>query len=73
MKALILYSSRDGQTHSIAAYIANQLQDTLNCDVIESAAGREYRAWAVPTGTYRGFDTLRAFQYGITPICEASR
>ncbi|CAI1742083.1 menaquinone-dependent protoporphyrinogen IX dehydrogenase [Serratia fonticola] len=35
MKALILYSSRDGQTHSIAAYIANQLQDTLNCDVID--------------------------------------
>lgn len=35
MKALILYSSRDGQTRSIASYIANKLQDTLNCDVID--------------------------------------
>lgn len=35
MKALILYSSRDGQTHSIASYIANKLQDNLNCDVID--------------------------------------
>lgn len=34
MKALILYSSRDGQTQAIAFYIANKLQDTLNCDVI---------------------------------------
>lgn len=34
MKALILYSSRDGQTRAIASYIANKLQDTLNCDVI---------------------------------------
>ncbi|PVZ86284.1 menaquinone-dependent protoporphyrinogen IX dehydrogenase [Serratia sp. S1B] len=34
MKALILYSSRDGQTRAIAFYIANKLQDTLNCDVI---------------------------------------
>lgn len=35
MKALILYSSRDGQTRSIASYIANKLQDTLRCDVID--------------------------------------
>ncbi|HGM5491021.1 TPA: menaquinone-dependent protoporphyrinogen IX dehydrogenase [Serratia fonticola] len=35
MKALILYSSRDGQTQSIAAYIANKLQETLSCDVID--------------------------------------
>lgn len=34
MKVLILYSSRDGQTHAIASYIANKLQDTLSCDVI---------------------------------------
>ncbi|HEI8867947.1 menaquinone-dependent protoporphyrinogen IX dehydrogenase [Serratia sp. AKBS12] len=35
MKALILYSSRDGQTRAIASYIASQLQDTLSCDVID--------------------------------------
>ncbi|MFI8416253.1 menaquinone-dependent protoporphyrinogen IX dehydrogenase [Serratia sp. NPDC078593] len=35
MKALILYSSRDGQTHAIASYIASQLQDTLSCDLID--------------------------------------
>lgn len=35
MKALILYSSRDGQTRSIASYIASKLQDTLSCDVID--------------------------------------
>lgn len=35
MKALILYSSRDGQTRAIASYIANKLQDTLSCDVID--------------------------------------
>ncbi|CAI1157384.1 menaquinone-dependent protoporphyrinogen IX dehydrogenase [Serratia quinivorans] len=35
MKALILYSSRDGQTRSIASYIASKLQDTLRCDVID--------------------------------------
>ncbi len=34
MKALILYSSRDGQTRAIA-YIASKLQDTLRCEVID--------------------------------------
>lgn len=34
MKALILYSSRDGQTRSIASYIASKLQDR-RCDVID--------------------------------------
>ncbi|WP_261644060.1 menaquinone-dependent protoporphyrinogen IX dehydrogenase [Erwinia mallotivora] len=33
MKALILYSSRDGQTREIASYIANQLKEKLECDV----------------------------------------
>ncbi|MGQ5795051.1 menaquinone-dependent protoporphyrinogen IX dehydrogenase [Serratia sp. IR-2025] len=35
MKALILYSSRDGQTRAIASYIASKLQDTLRCEVID--------------------------------------
>ncbi|AHG20516.1 protoporphyrinogen oxidase [Chania multitudinisentens RB-25] len=35
MKALILYLSRDGQTRSIASYIASKLQDSLSCDVID--------------------------------------
>lgn len=34
MKALILYSSRDGQVCSIASYIASKLQDR-RCDVID--------------------------------------
>lgn len=34
MKALILYSSRDGQTREIAAYIANILKAHQECDVI---------------------------------------
>lgn len=35
MKTLILYSGRDGQTLSIASYIANKLQDRLCCEVID--------------------------------------
>lgn len=35
MKALILYSSRDGQTHEIASYIANELTEKCSCDVID--------------------------------------
>ncbi|MEM6052919.1 menaquinone-dependent protoporphyrinogen IX dehydrogenase [Erwinia sp. P7711] len=34
MKALILFSSRDGQTREIAAYIANQLKEQQECDVL---------------------------------------
>lgn len=33
MKALILFSSRDGQTREIAFYIANQLKEERECDV----------------------------------------
>ncbi|WP_421595722.1 menaquinone-dependent protoporphyrinogen IX dehydrogenase [Rahnella sp. PD4] len=35
MKALILYSSRDGQTHAIASYIASELKEKCYCDVID--------------------------------------
>lgn len=35
MKALVLYSSRDGQTHAIASYIANCIKESYDCDVIE--------------------------------------
>uniref|UniRef100_A0A366I363 Protoporphyrinogen IX dehydrogenase [quinone] n=1 Tax=Brenneria salicis ATCC 15712 = DSM 30166 TaxID=714314 RepID=A0A366I363_9GAMM len=34
MKALILFSSKDGQTRAIASYIANILKEGLECDVI---------------------------------------
>ena len=34
MKALILFSSREGQTREIAAYIANQLKEQQECDVL---------------------------------------
>lgn len=34
MKALILFSSRDGQTREIAAYIANQIKEQQECDVM---------------------------------------
>ncbi|EHD19685.1 MULTISPECIES: menaquinone-dependent protoporphyrinogen IX dehydrogenase [Brenneria] len=34
MKALILFSSTDGQTREIASYIANTLKGTLACDVV---------------------------------------
>lgn len=34
MKALILFSSRDGQTREIAAYIANEIKAQQACDVI---------------------------------------
>lgn len=37
MKALILFSSRDGQTKTIACYIAAMLKDELACDVVELA------------------------------------
>lgn len=35
MKALILYSSRDGQTHAISSYIASELKEKFSCDVID--------------------------------------
>lgn len=34
MKALILFSSREGQTREIAAYIANQLKEQQECEVL---------------------------------------
>lgn len=34
MKALILFSSRDGQTREIASYIANEIKGQQACDVI---------------------------------------
>ncbi|CAK9886385.1 MAG: Protoporphyrinogen IX dehydrogenase [menaquinone] [Candidatus Erwinia impunctatus] len=34
MKALILFSTRDGQTRDIAAYIANIVREKQECDVI---------------------------------------
>ena len=35
MKALLLYSTTDGQTRAIASYIANSLQGTLASDVMD--------------------------------------
>lgn len=35
MKALILFSTREGQTKTIASYIAETLQGTLDCDVVD--------------------------------------
>lgn len=34
MKALILYSSRDGQTREIATYIGNTLKEHQACDIV---------------------------------------
>ncbi|MCU5772157.1 menaquinone-dependent protoporphyrinogen IX dehydrogenase [Erwiniaceae bacterium BAC15a-03b] len=33
MKALILFSSREGQTREIASYIANSIKEEMECDV----------------------------------------
>lgn len=33
MNVLILFSSRDGQTHAIASYIAKQLSATATCEI----------------------------------------
>ncbi|QIZ52836.1 menaquinone-dependent protoporphyrinogen IX dehydrogenase [Dickeya zeae] len=41
MKALILFSSRDGQTRAIASYIANNLKGTLECDVANILSAHE--------------------------------
>ncbi|CAM3757407.1 menaquinone-dependent protoporphyrinogen IX dehydrogenase [Rouxiella silvae] len=35
MKALVLYSTRDGQTHAISSYIANCLKENAECDVMD--------------------------------------
>src|SRR5471030_33213 len=35
MKALVLYSTRDGQTHAIASYIASCMKEKAECDVID--------------------------------------
>lgn len=35
MKALILFSSRDGQTRAIASYIADEIKAQQECDVID--------------------------------------
>ncbi|RWR02716.1 protoporphyrinogen oxidase [[Pantoea] beijingensis] len=34
MKALILFSSRDGQTREIASYIATSLRNEMECDIL---------------------------------------
>ena len=36
MKALILFSSRDGQAREIASYIANEMKARQACDVGQS-------------------------------------
>lgn len=33
MKALILFSSREGQTREIASYIANSIKEEMECDI----------------------------------------
>lgn len=38
MKALIFFSSKDGQTKAIASYIANVLKGKIVCDVVNLAA-----------------------------------
>ncbi|QCR37488.1 menaquinone-dependent protoporphyrinogen IX dehydrogenase [Nissabacter sp. SGAir0207] len=35
MKALLLYSTTDGQTRAIASYLASCLKETLPCDVVD--------------------------------------
>jgi len=39
MKALVLYSTRDGQTHAIASYIASCMKEKAECDVLELTHG----------------------------------
>jgi menaquinone-dependent protoporphyrinogen oxidase len=39
MKALVLYSTRDGQTHAIASYIASCMKEKAECDVIDLTHG----------------------------------
>ncbi len=39
MKALVLYSTRDGQTHAIASYIASCMKEKAECDVIDLVHG----------------------------------
>jgi menaquinone-dependent protoporphyrinogen oxidase len=35
MKALVLYASRDGQTHAIASYIGSCLKEGADCEVMD--------------------------------------
>ena len=47
MKALILYSTRDGQTQKIASYIAEQIGQQQTCDVlnIQEATSPDWAAY----------------------------
>lgn len=66
MKALILYSSRDGQTRAIASYIASKLQDTLSCDVIDLL-----QADAIELGQYQRVLIGASVRYGhFHPVLE---
>ncbi|MEB6338394.1 menaquinone-dependent protoporphyrinogen IX dehydrogenase [Serratia rhizosphaerae] len=59
MKALILYSSRDGQTHAIASYIANKLQEAMCCDVVDLL-----QAENVDLGQYQRIMIGASIRYG---------
>lgn len=45
MKALILFSSRDGQTREIATYIANSIKEEMECDIFNMLRVEEIN-WA---------------------------
>ncbi|HDJ1440101.1 menaquinone-dependent protoporphyrinogen IX dehydrogenase [Serratia rubidaea] len=59
MKALILYSSRDGQTHAIASYIASKLQEAMCCDVVDLL-----QAESVDLGQYQRIMIGASIRYG---------
>ncbi|MGM3173629.1 menaquinone-dependent protoporphyrinogen IX dehydrogenase [Dickeya lacustris] len=42
MKALILFSSRDGQTRAISAFIANNLKGVVECDIANILTAQEF-------------------------------
>lgn len=43
MKALVLYSTRDGQTHAIASYIASCMKEKMECDVVDLVHGEHVK------------------------------
>ncbi|VTP59876.1 Protoporphyrinogen IX dehydrogenase [menaquinone] [Serratia rubidaea] len=59
MKALILYSSRDGQTHAIASYIASKLQEAMCCDVVDLL-----QAESIDLGQYQRIMIGASIRYG---------
>ena len=70
MKTLILFSTRDGQTREIAAYLASELKELgIYSDVVNLNRAEEIAAGVRSRGDWR-LHSLRTLPSGAGSLCE---